>query len=171
MLPGPLSMFFYPFLDPGICPLWTVTLGSLASGYLLGLVSGRLKLKIGRSKKRGMAFISSSTSSLPASGSDAWPRGWLISGCPLCELQLPVGWTLSCPSLQAQHGDSTQLLWTLGDWIVLCWFPFALFLPFVNSLFFKPSSTTHFEYTVSFLLAFWPSTRSLTHLVFTSTLT
>ena len=71
MLPGPLSMFFYPFLDPGICPLWTVTLGSLASGYLLGLVSGRLKLKIGRSKKRGVAFISSSTSSLPASGSDA----------------------------------------------------------------------------------------------------
>ena len=69
--PRPTLHVLLPFLDPGICPLWTVTLGSLASGHLLGLVSGRHWLKIGRSKKRGMAFISSSTSSLPASGSDA----------------------------------------------------------------------------------------------------
>lgn len=57
------------------------------------------------------------------------PSLWATASCGPNTL-LPISSGPAC--------DSTQVLWTLGDWIVLCQFSLCSLLPFVNSWFFMP---------------------------------
>lgn len=68
VLPDTLSLFFYPFLDLESVLFGQWQWSSLPSWCLLGFGQWALA-EGGRSKSRGKTFISSSTSSLPASGS------------------------------------------------------------------------------------------------------